>query len=353
MSLAHEWDTTIGTAGTNGLKVKYCPKFFMELTPPQRIGLVLHEVLHCAFIHMVRKDDRDHQRWNMACDYVINLIIVNAGFELPPGGLLDKQYADMSADQVYPLLPVNEPPPAGLMLDLLPPEAGEGSADPLGSSAAIASLKSQMDGILVSAKLQAIAAGDSPGSIPNALSRHIELLIKPSVPWHRILSAVFTKKAKTGYSFTRANRRFLPKHIIPSRYSEQMADVAVSVDASSSVTDKQFNYFVSNTAYILEQFRPAKILFTQFTTYIKTDDVVTSLRGLKKINFDGRGGTRIDPIMEWARTKKPALQIIFTDGHFTAPSFNPGVPVVWIINDNPGFTAKFGKVIHFSFDNVA
>jgi predicted metal-dependent peptidase len=132
-----------------------------------------------------------------------------------------------------------------------------------------------------------------------------------------------------------------------------LADVAVSVDASSSVTDKQFNYFVSNTAYILEQFRPAKILFTQFTTYIKTDDVVTSLRGLKKINFDGRGGTRIDPIMEWARTKKPALQIIFTDGHFTAPSFNPGVPVVWIINDNPGFTAKFGKVIHFSFDNVA
>src|SRR5690554_3436799 len=109
--LKHEFDDSIPTACTNGYWVKYNSEFFMKQTPPKRLGLLLHETLHVIFLHMGRLKGRDMTKWNYACDYVINLILVDRGFELPAGALLDKKYKGMSAEEVYDLLPDPEPDP--------------------------------------------------------------------------------------------------------------------------------------------------------------------------------------------------------------------------------------------------
>jgi len=67
-----------------------------------------------------------------------------------------------------------------------------------------------------------------------------------------------------------------------------------------------------------------------------------------RIDFRGRGGTAIDPVMEWGQKNKPDVLVVFTDGYFRPASFDPGVPVIWIIHDNPKWTAPFGKVIHYT-----
>lgn len=50
---------------------------------------------------MTYKPARDLDLWNMACDYAINLLLVNNGIKLPKDALFDQRYKNMSADAIY------------------------------------------------------------------------------------------------------------------------------------------------------------------------------------------------------------------------------------------------------------
>ena len=62
-----------------------------------------HEVMHPALQHHVRRSGRDPRRWNEACDYVINPLLLDAGLSLPDGVLVDHRFRSMSAEQIYNL----------------------------------------------------------------------------------------------------------------------------------------------------------------------------------------------------------------------------------------------------------
>ena len=98
-------DESIATACTNGEYIKYNPKWFLKLREQERIGLIAHEVMHVALFHMIRRNDREPGKWNIAGDYVINGALIKSNFILPHTELIDPQYDDMSTDNVYALLP--------------------------------------------------------------------------------------------------------------------------------------------------------------------------------------------------------------------------------------------------------
>jgi len=81
--------------------------------PPAEIRfLILHETMHKALRHMptwqgIWKEDA--KTANLACDYVINLLLMMSdageGFiKMPPNGALDQKYQDMDAGEVYRML---------------------------------------------------------------------------------------------------------------------------------------------------------------------------------------------------------------------------------------------------------
>ena len=49
----------------------------------------------------MRRSGRDPKRWNEACDYAINPILLDAGLHLPEGVLVDDRFREMSAEQIY------------------------------------------------------------------------------------------------------------------------------------------------------------------------------------------------------------------------------------------------------------
>jgi predicted metal-dependent peptidase len=65
------------------------------------MGTLEHEVMHPALQHHTRRNGRDPSRWNMACDYAINPILVDAGLTLPEGVLLEDRFRGMSAERSY------------------------------------------------------------------------------------------------------------------------------------------------------------------------------------------------------------------------------------------------------------
>ena len=98
----------IPTAATDGKKVFINEDFFKSLNSSQQNGLLLHEVLHMALLHVPRMGSRELLRWNIAADYVVNdLIIRNSKFSLPKGAIksINKEYWDKSVEYIYEKIP--------------------------------------------------------------------------------------------------------------------------------------------------------------------------------------------------------------------------------------------------------
>ena len=75
----------------------YNPSFSAGLSDAELVGVMAHEIMHCAMLHPFRRNGRDGQEWNVACDYAINGLLKQSGFTLPGDALLDSQYDGLSA----------------------------------------------------------------------------------------------------------------------------------------------------------------------------------------------------------------------------------------------------------------
>ena len=89
---------------TEGVSLFYNPDFVETLNSATLAGTLAHEVMHPALHHHVRRSGRDPKRWNVACDFAINPLLVDAGLSLPDGVLFDDGFRGMSAEQIYNLL---------------------------------------------------------------------------------------------------------------------------------------------------------------------------------------------------------------------------------------------------------
>lgn len=335
-SLKHAWDENIPTAATDGRTIWFNPEAYLKLTPGQQLSRLLHETWHPALGHLGRLGSRNQGRWNAACDYCINLMLIDAGFERIPTWLVDEKYRGMSADQIYDLLPEDEqgdPDENDLKPPLTEPEE--------------AALKAEIEDLVVRAAVQSRMQGDKPGTIPGFIQIFLDKLLNPKLPWQSILRKFMNNMNKVDYSWRRPNRRFFPDHHLPSLYSEALVDIAVAVDTSGSVSDEEFHRFVSEVGSIFKSHKPKKITLIQFDTSLKAINEVHSLDELKALKFTGRGGTIIKPVIDWVHENKPQLMMIFSDGGFHHYNQPVKSPLLWMIHDNPKFTAPYGKVIHY------
>jgi len=92
----------VPTAAVAGKYLYLNPDFFDSLTEAEQVGLIMHEILHKALGHDLRRDDRHPDVWNYACDYYINLTLVNTRkFTLPEGGLIDTKFIGYSEERAY------------------------------------------------------------------------------------------------------------------------------------------------------------------------------------------------------------------------------------------------------------
>jgi len=113
----------IDTMATDGKNILYNTNFVNNvLKNTEEVAFVLiHEVMHNANLHFIRQGDRNHDLWNQAADYAINLQISDMSKETPDNAtskpdilrvpsniLLDEKYRDMSAEQIYVVLEKEE-----------------------------------------------------------------------------------------------------------------------------------------------------------------------------------------------------------------------------------------------------
>ena len=331
------------TGATDGIHLYYNPKWFEKLNEAERVGFLAHEVMHVVLMHHTRRQERHPEKWNVAADYAINLILLKNNFILPKGGLIDNQYADMTTEAIYAKLPT---PPEGLdgfaiMLD----NKGSGGVidhPGAGSSKTKGAIEAQLTVAINQAAEQAKAAGKLPGHMEEIL----EQVTQAKVCWKQVLARFLQSNNNSDYSWLMPNRRFIHSGLyLPTARVPAIGEIAFIQDTSGSRTTEELNQDLSEASAILQDANPEKVHFIQCDTEVNDVKEYTREDLPLRCTATGRGGTMFSPAIKYVKKHLPNIAAIIYMTDLECDDFGepPSCPVLWITTQKG--EAPYGEII--------
>jgi predicted metal-dependent peptidase len=334
--MTFHWCEETQYAATDGENLWWNPDWFMGLEPETRKTVLVHELWHPARLHMVRQGTRDMDRWNQACDFVINnsLETDKYSFKGIEWGCLDQQYAGMCEEDVYDLLMKNGTPPP-------PPGSGD-LREGKGEVSHVTLINN-----VVKAMQQAHIAGEA-GTLPNSVKEVVSKFLTPVISWEQELNQFFTDLMDEDYTWARPNRRY-PDMYLPSRFLDdgRLAHLAYFLDVSGSVKQRDILRFNSEVKYVQEVLVPEKLTLIQFNKAIVDVREFVEHDEFTEIDVHSGGGTSLVCVRDYIVEHAPTAAIIFTD--MQCPPMQPldiDVPIIWVVVGSGGHRPTFGKVIY-------
>ncbi len=351
-NLRHIVETSpAGTAHTDGFKVVYDPKFLETLSVPEITGLMAHEVWHVVFNHITRRGTREKKYYFAAADYVINLILTNAGFTLPKGGLIDKRFARMSTEEVYEILKSeNTKVPEECISHVVESDATldeDNEKESNQGNGSVNDVEDHIRSLLIRSSNQA-AVGEEYGDIPGEVLREIKRLTNPVVPWSQLMMNFLTEKTNNDYSWRRLNRKLFPTYLLPGIYSEALTNITVAIDTSGSIDEETLSKILSEITYIHESMQPESMTIIDCDSRIHEVYDVDQFTDIDTLKFSGGGGTNFKPVFDYCEKEIPTVLIYFTDLYATSIIKNPNYPVLWICYSDHK-PAEIGETIYVNY----
>lgn len=360
----------VPTACTNGRDEVYGRELVTKLDEKQLGFVVLHENLHKAFRHLItwRKLYNENPKLaNIACDHVINLMLVDADkgeqiiafprFEDGSRmGCYDEQYRGMNAKQVFDLLKKDR---GGK--DKGDDEGGGGfdEHDWEGAKSLSDDERKELEREVDRALRQGqIAASKTQGSGAGGLSRELQDLLQPQIDWREALREFVssTCNAKDNSSWRRVNRRMLAQDMyLPSLIGEKVGHIAIGVDTSGSIGNEELATFLSEVKEIVDAVNPDTIDLIYWDGAVaahETYDAATSHNLVSSTKPAGGGGTDPTCMMHYLKEKKikPECIIQLTDGYIGNWGNEWDAPIMWVIAENRNYSnrivAPVGKTVH-------
>jgi predicted metal-dependent peptidase len=365
----HECQST-PTMATDGVSLFYNPEFVETLNTATLAGTLAHEVMHPALHHHVRRSGRDPKRWNVACDFAINPLLVDAGLSLPDGVLIDNRFRGMSAEQIYNLLESESETEQDSRKEDGGDEPGgedsqeeaQGGGDSHSPSAPVTeggigqvidaplpdeetpTLEEQVREWDIAVN-QATTIAKHSGKVPAGLNRTLEGAAEAAVDWRELLRRHWSNTIPADYSWIRPNRRHLWTGLyLPGVVREGVGEVAIAVDCSGSVSARQLRLFEAEVRSILEGQRPERVYVLYFDAMVHKVEAYEAGQRID-LNPVGGGGTEFGPCFGWLDEQgiRPQTLVFLTDLYGSFPPSAPLYPVLWASTGSR--KAPFGEVI--------
>ena len=378
------------TLASDGREIRYSPAWIAETDAHLIETAIARVVLACALKHHTRRGGRDPERWQRASQLVTHGLLKDAGFVLPPDA---EAWDGISVEQAYDRLPEPDADdaapsgpdgadgagngngasgsPNGSRTDADdPPDgnsdggdaggpsgrgepgqdgAGPPSCDPAGTGEVMdapSGLGSGDDasgpppGALAAeeqawdeAMHQAASLAKAEGRMPGAVEETVRGAHASTLDWRALLRRFMTGAAKSDYSWSVPNRRFIDSGLyLPSLRSEGMDAIAVIVDTSGSVDTATLAAFWSEVREAAMETDPARVIVLQVDTAVRDAAEYPPDDLPDEIVVRGRGGTDFRPGFEWleAHGVQPAVCLYFTDMACDRyPEEEPPFPVLW------------------------
>ena len=317
-------EDNLPTACTNGRDVRYGRKFVESLNDTDLRGVILHEAKHKMYRHLLtwkHLNKQDPQRANMACDYVINLELVDEGkrasgfVSLPKGGLVSEDFRGLNSAEVFNLLP-----PQPKCKGVSEGDVGFDEHDWEGAESLNDAEKTELAKEIDQAIRQgAILAGKVGGNVDRSFTD----LMSAKVDWKEALREFVSSvsQGKDDSTWRKPNRRWLQHDIyMPSTISESMGRVVVAIDTSGSIYGEVLNRFVSEVASVMQNMNPEQVDLLYWDCEVAGHEVYglnDADRMTSSTKPKGGGGTSPKCITQYMHKHKidPVCAIILTDGY--------------------------------------
>ncbi len=333
------------TTATDARAIYYNARWIASLTAAQLQFALAHEALHCALGHFARRGHRERRRWDLACDYAINPLLVDEGLTPPPGAHVIEPFRGLVAEEIYPCIDEQqreddtfdehawdgddggggggsgadspggavhgEPRPA-------PPAAGERER-----------LRQQWQRHLAAAAQRAREAGKLAG----LLARLVQEALAPRVSWRSALAHYLAQTARVDYSWLRPSRRE-GDALLPSLRGAA-GDLVVAIDTSGSIGEADIAQFVAEVEALKSALAVrATLLACDSALAAGCPWVAEPWEPLARPDrIAGGGGTDFRPVFEWVERNgaRPDALVYFTDAQGEFPVRAPDYPVLWLV----------------------
>ena len=217
---------SVRTMATDGISLFYNPDFVETLGAATLAGVLAHEGMHPALNHHTRRSGRSMKRWNEACDYAINPLLLEAGLTLPDGVLMDQRFRGLSAEEIYNRLggdgqdSEKAGPEQDSSHDNQTPSHPEDAAAPESRGGIGQVLDAPPESEVTPgpqaqerewavAVRQASAVAARVGKLPAGISRTLLEAAKAQVDWRELLRRSWSDSAPADYEWARPNRRHI------------------------------------------------------------------------------------------------------------------------------------------------
>ncbi len=390
-------DEECETAATDGVRIYFGPNFLENLTDSQIDVVMMHEILHVVLQHCSRYGDYEPEKFNIACDIVVNSLILESmggnrkNIHLGKYGELmhktpnGKEGSRFTAEEVYAMLPSMK----GKKSINMPGSKGNGnkgnsgrkknegasfSADSAGGGGRGQGVSSDSDSnkggngvfddhdrwkntaddnslreawekrVVDAAEVISIRdPSDQRGLIPAFAKRLIDELKKPQTDWRTILNE-FVQEEICDYSFNPPDRRFGDSDFFLPDFNEKdesEKNILFMIDTSGSMSDEMITAAYSEIKGAIDQFNgKLEGWLGFFDAAVIKPKPFSDADEFLIIRPQGGGGTDFEVIFDYVDAKmsdEPPLSIIIlTDGYAPFPDEEKanGIPVLWLLNNN-------------------
>jgi predicted metal-dependent peptidase len=336
------------------------------------IFVLLHELLHIILCHGTRRNGRDPDLWNIACDYAVNGILFLAGVELWENCYHDKRFHRLSAEQIFDILKQEKEEKQKQAMDgmQMPSkgkpgngQSGEGQGEPSegegqgearapmqptgwdilppatdGTPGSAEKLEQDVAGMVASAAQAARMQGVMPGDMDIIVTD----MAATKVNWEQLLREHLRELEQSDQTWTKKNRRF--QHIYMPGWDEQPTGHVVFIGDTSGSMYEDYPKLRAGVSEIISDLDPEKITVLWADAAIKRIDVIERGQPID-LHPKGGGGTDMRVPLEYAAELNPHCVVIATDGETPWPDQPPNFPLFVVCTTEKD--CPIGHVVRF------
>ncbi len=332
-------DDWLPTAAVDGRNLFFNTQFFNAMSNQEIEFVIAHEILHCVFDHLTRREDRDPKIFNIAADYIVNNILVRDRIGDKPKLVdcyQDFKYDGWSSEEVYDdiyeqakkngeefLKELGELLDEHLDWQGDSEEEGNGSGNnnsvsksqPKYSKEELREIRDEIKENMMTA-----AQSSGAGNTPKEIERMISQLTEPKMNWREILRQQIQSTIKNDFTFMRPSRKgWHMNAILPGQNFDETIDICVAVDMSGSIGNQQAEDFLGEVQGIMDEYQDYNIKLWCFDTAVYNEAEFSADGGerLEEYEIIGGGGTEFDCNWEYMKEHniQPKKFIMFTDGY--------------------------------------
>lgn len=399
-------DCRMTTATTDGKRMFVDAEFYQKMDQEERLGILGHEVWHCALRHFQRLGNRDRRKFNFACDVEVDLLLHKDGFKvevLPHEASWEGKSAEQIYDLMFPGLEQFRKDDKHIFdSDDLANMAEAKTEDKQGDKDSNASdnennncpdtdakgmkaSKDNADGVSGTANLPRVShagvidpdfqptldpefaedwkdrlkniiqrtehGGKGIGSLPDSVKDLIRDIDRvATVDWKRVLLDFVSQTFGGDRQWLPPARRYIWKKLyLPSRAKKKSIEIVLAVDTSGSTTEDLPDF--------LAELRGMAAAFGEYKlTIIQCDIAIHSVKDYSNddplpedgLTFQGFGGTSFLAPFKYVEEKMPEPPTVFiylTDGYGDAPANAPAYPVIWCLTEGGKKPAQWGMEV--------